>query len=76
MLKAVQQAFSTHTGEAVVPPSRGQPAAQLKAEHFAAEPSQLRYPTMLDFSHAAFKLRDISLLDAVPKGALQSVLVP
>ena len=74
MLSAVSNLFSTHTGDGIVPPSGGsKPIAQLRPEHFVVEPGQLRYPSTLDFSHAAFKLRDISLLESVPKGAPQVV---
>ena len=72
MLKAASQLFSSHTGDAIVPPAKG-PVAQLRREHFVVEPSQLRYPSSLDFSNAAFKLREISLLEEVPRGAVQSI---
>ena len=71
MLNGVKSLFAAHTGAAVEPPRRT--AAQLKPEHFVADPSTLRYPSQLDFSHASFKLRDVSLLEQVPKGAAQLI---
>ena len=70
MLKSARSLFSTHTGEGVANPnpSSSKSVAQLKPEHFVVEPSNLRYPSTLDFSHACFKLRDVSLLEAVPRG--------
>ena len=63
--------FQGSSGEVVVPPSKT--AHQLKEEHFAADPATLRHPSVLDFSHANFKLRDISALALVPKGSPSSV---
>ena len=71
MLRSAKALFSTQTGEAVVNPTKV--AAQLRPEHLVADPSLLRHPATLDFSHASFKLRDISLLEAVPRGAPQSI---
>lgn len=73
MFASAKAMFATHTGEAVAPPQGSKAAGQLRPEHFVVEPSQLRYPSTLDFSHAGFKLRDISLLEAVPKGAAQKL---
>ena len=71
MFGAAKALFSTQTGDAIVKPSKA--VAQLRVEHFVCEPQQLRYPSNLDFSHATFKLRDVTLLEAVPRGAVQSV---
>ena len=68
MLRSAKALFG-NSGDAVAPPSSRTPVAQLKPEHFVADPATLRYPSNLDFSHAAFKLRDISMLELVPKGA-------
>ena len=59
------------SGDVIVPPSRL--THGLKDEHFVGDVTTLRYPATLDFSHANFKLRDISLLAQVPKGAPQTI---
>jgi Leucine-rich repeat (LRR) protein len=74
MFASTRALFNSHTGDAVVPPS-GAAAAQLRPEHFVVDPSQLRYPSNLDFSHSSFKLRDVSLLESVPKGAPQRISI-
>jgi len=71
MFASAKALFTTQTGDAIVVPSK--PASQLKSEHFVCDPTQLRYPSNLDFSHGNFKLRDVSLLEAVPRGAVQNI---
>ena len=72
MLNAAKQLFNQHSGEAVVPPKKAG-CAQLLPEHFVVDPTQLRYPSTLDFSHSSFKLRDVQLLETVPKAAPQQI---
>ena len=72
MLRSAKTLLASQTGEAVTPPAaRG--VARLLPEHLVCDASLLRYPSTVDLSHAAFKLRDVSLLEEVPKGALQSL---
>ena len=71
MLRSAKALFTAQTGEAISKPSKQ--TNQLRPEHFVCEPSNLRYPATFDLSHATFKLRDISLLEAVPRGAAQMI---
>jgi hypothetical protein len=72
MLRSAKALFSAHTGEAVVPPSKGT-AGMIKPEHFVCEPSNLRWPSTLDFSSSTFRLHNVALLEAVPRASVQSV---
>ena len=70
MWHAAQELFNPPT-QAVVTPSRE--TRELDDEHFVCDPSALRYPALLDFSHANFKLRDLSALRRVRESAVREI---
>ncbi|KAL1519762.1 hypothetical protein AB1Y20_023270 [Prymnesium parvum] len=72
MLKSVVSLFDAPQ-HAVLPPAKE--TRELRKEHFAVDISQLRFPATLDFSHAHFKLRDLSFLRAAREAAPRDVNV-
>ena len=73
MWQTAQDLFNGAPTQAVVTPARQ--TRELSSDSFTCELSALRFPTLLDFSHANFKLRELNMLKQVRDSAIREINV-